>query len=168
MWHIEEIIRSMNLDIETIDEKIISAFDLNQVAREEIRDWYKTLITEMRKQGIHEKGHLAELSELLIELTYLHHSLLTLYQDKDYQQLLAAAQPSIDELKKKGMGPAKNDIETAMNGLFGVLVLKLKKREVSQATQDAIKNISAMMAHLAKQYHRMKEGKLDLPKVMGN
>jgi len=25
-----------------------------------------------------------------------------------------------------------------------------------------------MMAHLAKQYHRMKEGTLSLPKVMGN
>ena len=91
-----------------------------------------------------------------------------LKQDKEYQELVKQAQPNIEELKKKAMKQSRFEIETAMNGLFGVLVLKLNKKQISEATQDAVKTISKMMAHLAKQYHRMKEDTLSLPKVMGN
>ena len=168
MWHIEELIRSMNLDIETIDRNVIDAFEVNDESKQEIRRWYEVLISEMRSQGIIEQGHFSELNEYLMELTYLHQSLLTVYQDKEYQVLVKQAQPNIEELKKKAMKQSRFEIETAMNGLFGVLVLKLNKRQISEATQDAIKTISKMMAHLAKQYQRMKEGTLSLPKVMGN
>jgi len=168
MWHIEELIRSMNLDIETIDRNVIDAFEVNDESKQEIRRWYEVLISEMRSQGIIEQGHFSELNEYLMELTYLHQSLLTVYQDKEYQVLVKQAQPNIEELKKKAMKQSRFEIETAMNGLFGVLVLKLNKRQISESTQDAIKTISKMMAHLAKQYHRMKEGTLSLPKVMGN
>ncbi len=168
MWHIEELIRSLNFDVKLVETQIIASFELNDEAKQQVRDWYAGLINQMKQQGIQEKGHLAELRELMVELTYLHQSLLTLYQDKKYQRLVGSAQPNIEALKKKSMGQQQNDIETAMNGLFGVLVLKLKKRDVSEATQEAMKTISAMMAHLAKQYHNMKEGKLNLPKVMGN
>jgi hypothetical protein len=168
MWHIEELIRSLNFDMALIEQQVVHAFNLNEEAKQQVRDWYIGLIHQMKQQGIQEKGHLAELNELVVELTYLHQSLLTLYQDKKYQQLVGTAQANLEELKKKSMGQQQNDIETAMNGLFGVLILKLKQREVSEATQEAMKTVSAMMAHLAKQYHNMKEGKLNLPKVMGN
>lgn len=168
MWHIEELIRSLNFDMELIDAQVISAFGLNEASKEQVRNWYRQLIKEMKQQGIQDKGHMAELNELMVELTYLHQSLLTLYQDKQYQHLVASAQSNIEALKKKSLGKPSNEIETAMNGLFGVLVLKLKKKEVSEATQSAMKTISSMMAHLAKQYHNMKAGKLSLPKVMGN
>ena len=168
MWHIEELIRSFNLDIKAIETGVIQGFKLNPAAHEEVLAWYEDLILQMREQKITERGHLEELNEIMMELLYLHQSLLTVYQDKAYQQLLAEAHPNLDELKKKSMGQSRSDIETAMNGLFGVLVLKLNKRQVSEATQDAIKSISHMMAHLSRQYHRMKEGNLSLPKVMGN
>lgn len=168
MWHIEELIRSMNFDMATIEEKVLSAFQLNNEALAEVRAWYAGLIREMREQGIVEKGHLEELNEIMMELTYLHQSLLTVYQDKAYQQLVKEAHPNIEELKRKAFTKNRFEIETAMNGLFGVLVLKLKQRQVSEATQEAVKTISKMMAHLAKQYHKMKMGTLSLPKVMGN
>lgn len=168
MWHIEELMRSLNLDKEAIEEKLVSTSQLNQEGKNQLREWYQSLIQDMKKQGIQEKGHLVELNEIMVELTYLHQSLLTLYQDTQYQTLVAAAQPNIETLKQKGMGGHRSEIETAMNGLFGVLVLKLKKRNISEATQSAVKTISAMMAHLAKQYNNMKAGNLSLPKVMGN
>jgi phosphoenolpyruvate carboxylase len=168
MWHIEELMRSFNLDLDAIAAGVIDGFNLNQEARTEMLGWYASLIQQMRRQGITESGHLEELNEIMMELIYLHQSLLTVYQDREYQELLATAHPNLDELKKKSMGKARNEVETAMNGLFGVLVLKLNKRQLSDATQDAIKSISQLMAHLAKQYHRMKEGSLSLPKVMGN
>ena len=168
MWHIEELIRSMNLDIEAIQRNVIEAFEVSDESKAEIRAWYEDLIKEMRSQGIVEQGHFSELTEYMMELTYLHQSLLTVYQDTEYQELAKLAQPNIEELKKKAMKQPRFEIETAMNGLFGVLVLKLNKKQISEATQDAVKTISKMIAHLAKQYQKMKEGTLTLPKVMGN
>lgn len=71
-------------------------------------------------------------------------------------------------MKEKSDGRPRTEIEIAMNGLFGVLVLKLKKKQISESTQEAIAAISTMMASLAKYYKRMKEGTLSFPKVMEN
>lgn len=168
MWHIEELIRSLNFSMDEIEASVISSFNLKEEGKVELRRWYEGLINKMSEEGIRETGHLEELNEIMAEIHYLHHSLMTLYQDKEYQALVAEAMPSIDTLRSKSDGRSRTDVEVAMNGLFGVLVLKLKKRQVSEATQEAVKSISKMMACLARLYNRMKEGNLNLPKVMEN
>ncbi len=168
VWHIEELIRSFNFDIEEIEVNVMQKFNLNEAAHDEMKRWYQGLIQQMTEQDIREKGHLSELNELMTEIQYLHHSLMTVYQDKEYQTLAAQAAPSIETLKSKGDGRHRTDIEVAMNGLFGVLVLKLRKRQVSEETQEAIKSISTMMATLANHYKSMKNGTLSFPKVMEN
>ena len=168
MWHIEELIRSFNLDMRNIEANVISAFKLEEDALNQVRSWYTELIKQMEDEGIRERGHLSDLRELMTELVYLHQSLMTVYQDKAYQSLVAEAQPNIEAVKEKTFNKNRTEIEFAMEALFGVLVLKLKKKQVSEATQEAVKSISRMMAHLAKQYHAMKAGNLNLPKVMEN
>ncbi len=168
MWHIEELIRTFNFEIDEVKHNVISKFHLNSEAEEEMLRWYRGLINKMTEEGIREAGHLSELVEVMTEIQYLHHSLMTVYQEKSYQDLVAEAMKSIDALKSKSDGRQRTDIEVAMNGLFGVLLLKLKKRQVSEETQDAIKAISVMMATLAKHYNSMKQGTLSFPKVMDN
>ncbi|GAB4378122.1 MAG: hypothetical protein Kow0075_07650 [Salibacteraceae bacterium] len=168
MWHIEELIRSFNFSIEEIDKHVIQSFGLDADKKEQLRNWYSDLIKKMTEQGIRNEGHLLELKEIMNEIQYLHHSLLTVFQDKDYQRLVAEAMPGIEALKSKSDGRPQTDIEVAMNGLFGVLVLKLKKKQVSASTQEAVKAISAMMAALAGFYKKMKSGSLSFPRVMEN
>lgn len=158
----------MSLNMNFIEKSVIDGFPLPEEQKDELRGWYQGLINKMEDERLQEKGHLSELNEIMVELTYLHQSLLTLYQDNIYQKLVSEAQPSLDELKQKTQGKSKTEVETAMNGLFGVLILKLRKEEVSDATQEAVKSISKMMAHLAGQYHKMKTGELALPKVQEN
>lgn len=168
MWHIEELIRSFNFEIEAIKNGLIDGFGLEEGPRNELIRWYEGLIHQMSEEGIRDSGHLQELHEIMAEIQYLHHSLMTIYQDKAYQNQVAQAIPSIDILKEKSDGRPRTEIEIAMNGLFGVLVLKLRKKQISESTQEAIASISAMMASLAKYYKRMKEGSLSFPKVMEN
>jgi len=168
MWHIEELIRSFNFNIEDIKENVIDSFKLNPEAESEMVRWYEGLIDQMATEGIRDQGHLAELGEVMSEIQYLHHSMLTVYQDKEYKALINDATPGLDALKSKSDGRPRTDIEVAMNGLFGVLLLKLKKRQVSDTTQEAIQSISKMMACLARHYKSMKEGTLSFPKVMEN
>ena len=168
MWHIEEMIRSLNHDINEIEHKVIVSFNLDNKKNAEMIQWYVDLIDQMKEERIKEKGHFEELNEILAELSYLHTSLLTVYRDTEYQTLLATAQDDLEALKGKSGKKNSSDIELSMNALFGVLVLKLKGKKVSEATQMAVKSISKMMAHLAAQYRKMKEGTLELPTEMSN
>jgi hypothetical protein len=168
MWHVEELLRSFNFELEEIKAHVIESFNLSDDAKVQLTRWYEGLIQDMSDQRIRDRGHLEELNEIISEIQYLHHSLLTVYQDKQYQQLVADAMPSIEALKSKSDGRNRTDIEVALNGLFGVLVLKLKNKQVSESTQDAVKAISLMMACLARHYKSMKEGTLSFPRVMEN
>lgn len=163
MWHIEELIRSLNFDLNEIEHKVVVDFNLDNKRNKEMMAWYQGLIDLMGEQRIKEKGHMEELNEIMTELTFLHTSLLTVYKDKDYEQLVAAAQDDIEALRAKSGNSKKHDIELAMNAMFGVLVLKLKRKKVSEATQQAVLSMTKMMGHLGKQYHRMKAGTLEAP-----
>lgn len=168
MWHIEELIRSLNFDLSEIEANVIAPFGLNETAGAKLRNWYADLIDRMTEERLRETGHLEELREMMAELHYLHHSLLTLYQDSHYIELAHKAMPAIEDLRARSNSKFVTDIDLAMNGLFGVLVLKLKKRQVSPATQEAVSQISQMMGHLAVQFKKMKAGELTLPKILEN
>lgn len=168
MWHVEELVRSMELDIKRIEEDIVNKFELPESVHGEFVAWYIDIISRMKSEEIEKRGHLEELKEIVSELQYLHHSLVTVFQDKTYQGLFAKSQPNIETVKERAQGHAKGEIDAAMQALFGVLLLKLQNKGVSHATQEAIKSISDMMAYLAKKYHEMKSGKLQFPKVMEN
>lgn len=57
--------------------------------------------------------------------------------------------PYIVELRSKaGQNPA-GEIETCFNALYGMLMLRLAGKDVSQSTNDAVKQISKFLAILA-------------------
>lgn len=163
MFNIEGMIRTLNFDLNEIEPALIAQYDVDEVKTEEIRNWYSNLISEMRSSGIIEKGHLEELHEIITELNLLHSTLLTIYQDDQYKALNEKANEAITDLieksGKKNIGP----IEAAINGLYGLLVLRMSNKQVSPATEAAFTNISELLAVLAYRYNEMKAGSLDLP-----
>ena len=54
------------------------------------------------------------------------------------------------------------ELETCFDALYGVLMLKLQKKEISEGTAKAMKSISDLLAMLADYYIKDKEGDLDL------
>lgn len=59
MWQIEDLIRAFNLNIDTINERIISNYPVKDEAeRKSLYEWYESLIEMMRLENIQEKGHL--------------------------------------------------------------------------------------------------------------
>lgn len=168
MWQIEDLIRSCKFDIGIIQDSIIDRYDASKQAKKEIKEWYKGLIKAMKKQRIEEKGHLSAIKELITELSFLHSSLLNIYYDKDYIRLHRLAANNIAELQKRSGGESTNDITTCLNGLYGMLLLKLQKKEVSKETSEAIATFSQMLGLLSKRYREIKEGKFELPENMKN
>jgi hypothetical protein len=158
MFQIEDIIRAHKFDLDRIDTNIISRFELDYNTRREMREWYKSLIGMMNDNQLQEKGHIPLLQGLIREISDLHLNLLNNDNEKEYRELYDHARPAIEELKGKSGDPDSGDIEVSLNGLYGLLLLKLQKKTVNPETEKAFGHISRLMAHLSQHFHAIEEG----------
>ena len=162
MWQIEDLIRSFNLDISLIQDKIISQFQLKDEAeKKEMLQWYEGLIEQMKQEGIVKKGHWQFLKNLVNELYDLHLYLIK-KKNAQYLQYYSWAKSHLEELQKLSKGTADNEIEAGLNGLYGFLLLKLQKREITPTTQNSIQAISQMMAFLNNTYLKIENGEMEI------
>ena len=168
MWQIEDLVRFNEFDIDKIYDVIIDKFETTPEMKAEIKLWYENIIKNMLKQGIAEKGHLAEVNTRLEELNNLHNSLLTTVQDKTYQEQYIKTKTNITEFIQKTDKQINNEVQACLVGLYGFLVLKLKREKISEATQQAIQSFSAMMALLTDRYNKLQKGELKFSKAFSN
>ena len=70
--------------------------------------------------------------------------------------------PYIVELRAKSQGGQVGEIETCFNALYGILMLRLQKREIGDDTLKAMKDITAFMTVLSEKYRLDKAGELEL------
>ncbi|MFA7044560.1 MAG: DUF4924 family protein [Bacteroidales bacterium] len=162
MWQIEDIIRACNLDIERIQKYIIDGYDQPENIKQEIREWYESLIEMMKQEGVTEHGHIQLNKNVIIELTDLHNNLLNSPKESFYSMSYYKVLPLIVELRAKPGGSEIGEIETCMNAMYGLLMLRLQKKEVTKETQAATKLISEFLCLLSGKYKEDKEKGLDL------
>jgi hypothetical protein len=152
MWHIEDQIRAFGLDIDNIQAHVIDAYQQPDSVKATIRTWYESLIEMMRLEGVTEKGHLQLNTNVIIELEDLHHRLLATPRETFYSMAYYNALPLIVELRAKAGNQAVDEIETCLNLLYGLLLLRLKQQTVSEGTQAAAVKISEWLRLLAIKY----------------
>lgn len=162
MWQIEDIIRANKLDIDIIDKQIISGFDQPQDVKNEIREWYESLIDMMRREDVVEKGHLIVNKNVISELTELHNRLLKSAQETEYTEAYYKTLPFIVELRSKTQDKNTPELETCLAALYGFLLMRLQKKDISGETQSALSQISSFLRLLSLKYKEYKTGKLDI------
>ena len=69
--------------------------------------------------------------------------------------------PFIVELRHKNRHTDEPELETCFEALYGVLLLRLQKKEVSPATAKAMESISGFISLLASYYNKERNGELD-------
>ena len=106
-------------------------------------------------------GHLSRINEIMVELSYLHNTLLNLANDPKYKTVFEAASPFIDEFKQRSDLKDKNYIEIAFHALYMKLLLRLQKKDITQESEEAFDAMRMMLAYLSRAYHKMKSGDLD-------
>ncbi len=158
MWHLEDMIRACKFSIELIRPNLIEPQSKDPQVLQKIEDWYLDFMKKMRQEGIEEKGHLGELNDILIELLYLHNSLLNITKDKTYEKLFLEAQPAIKEFSSKANSSALNPVEVCLNGQYAKLLLKIQKKNISPGTEEAFAHFRKVLAYLALRYKEMKTG----------
>ena len=154
MWQIEDIIRAYGLDIDQIQKHIIDSYDLPEEQKKSMRDWYESLIDMMHSEGVEKKGHLQLNKNVLIDLKST--------REPFYGAAFFKTLPYIVELRAKSGEGKTGELETCFNALYGVLLLRLQKKEIQSDTLKAIQQISTFLSILAEKYKQEKAGELEL------
>lgn len=150
MWQIEDIIRANGLDIDRIKTNVIDRYKgLSDEQRRQMTEWYESLIDMMRREGIAEKGHLQLNRNVIVQLVDLHQALLRDPQFAEYTAEFYRTLPYIVELRAKSGDERPGEIEACFNALYGMLMLRLQGKEISEPTRQAIAQISKFIALLA-------------------
>lgn len=160
MWQIEDLIRANALDIDSINHNIISKYNLSQEQHRQMVEWYESLIDMMRRENVTKTGHLQLNKNVIIQLEDLHNNILKDSRFAEYTAEFYKTLPYIVELRAKAQENKVGEIETCFTALYGLLLLKLQKRELSMDTTNALKQISHFIAALAHYYKLDSEDKL--------
>ena len=160
MWQVEDMIRANGCDLDRVEQNIIVRYPGED--RPALREWYGNLITMMREEDVCGQGHLQINKNIIINLTDLHNALLSFPKFPFYNAAYFKALPFIVELRSKSGKKEEPELETCFEALYGVMLLRLQKKEVSEGTTKAIESISSFLSMLANYYDKEKKGELEL------
>ena len=158
MWQVEDMIRANGCDLEQVEEKIISRFPAE--GRMALKEWYGNLITMMYEEDVRERGHLQINRNVLQNLIELNSQLLASPRFPFYTAAYFKALPFIVELRSKNGKKEEPELETCFEALYGVMLLRLQKKEITPGTARAIEVISNFLSMLANYYEKDKQGEL--------
>lgn len=163
MWQVEDLIRANGCQLERICQNIISHYpSLTDEQREELKQWYEDLIEMMRREGVMQQGHLQINKNVITWLTDLHLQLLASSKFPYYNAAYYKALPFIVELRAKGANKEEPELETCFEALYGILLLRLQKKEISEETKRAQEAITSLLSMLSTYYIEDKKGELEL------
>ncbi len=161
MWQTEDLIRAFQFDIDAIKGQYLSKFSsLSSGQMEKEVEWFTDLIRMMREENVSKTGHLQINKNIIAELSDLHSELVSSEKFPYYRAAYLDALPLIIELRKKNGDSHSNEIETCFNFLYGIVLLRMQGKTISQDTEEGKKTISAYISMLAGLYHKNKQNPL--------
>lgn len=160
MWQEEDLIRANHCRIEDIEKNVISRYPLD--IQTDMREWYGNLITMMEEEGIKALGHLQINKNIIINLTDLHNRLIGSPKFPFYSAAYFKALPFIVELRNKNEKKDEPELETCFEALYGIFLLRLQKKSISEGTLKAVEAISSFLSMLANYYEKDNKGELKI------
>ena len=166
MWQIEDTIRAYGCSLTRI--------------RKEYIDQFGDLVRMMNQEGCRDGGHLQINKVVMQDLTELHAELLQSSKFPFYSAEYYRVLPFIVELRGKAKRTAdkmartnderlkgvasqlgESEIETCFDFLYGVMMLRLQKKEITPETARALKEITTFIGMLSDYYIKDKTEGLD-------
>ena len=157
MWQVEDTIRAFDCSLSRIRREYLSRFDLDDEQMEDEVDWYGNLIRMMNEEGCRQTGHLQINRVTLQTLSELHAQLLASPKFPFYSSAYYKVLPFIVELRNRGSKKEEHEVETCLNALYGVMMLRLQKRDITTNTEHAAKEIANFVGLLADYYKKDRE-----------
>lgn len=158
MYQVEDVIRAYRFDVEKIMNEFIRPQLPDASFLDQYRIWYEGLVREMQSERITESGHLMQLQEIVVELSYLHNTLLNITNDEKYRTLVNTASEFIEDFRNHSNLKDRNQVEICLHAMYMKLLLRLQKKEISAETEDAFDAMRVLLAYLSRSYKDMKYG----------
>ena len=151
MWQMEDLIRAYGCSLARIKREYINWFDFTDEQKEEETDWFGNLIRMMNEEGKRENGHLQINQVMLQDLMDLHLELLQSQKFPFYNSEYFKVLPYIVELRQKGDRDV-SEIETCLDALYGIMLLKMQGKEITAETEHAVQEITTFIGMLSDYY----------------
>ncbi len=158
MFHLEDMMRALDLDEKKIDIFISGAYP--EETRAEAGEWYKNISEMMKYEGVQEKGHIhiiinqiRDLEEFLLKLKN--------NNDTDFDKTYSVVSPVFDEIRSRNSPESLSVAEMALNIMYWFMAQKLAGNKVSDMQTEQIRNISAFMAVLSSRFNQYENGKYE-------
>ena len=161
MWQVEDTIRAFDCSLTRIRREYIDRFDYDEEQKEEEIDWFGNLIRMMNTEGCRQQGHLQINKVTLQMMSDLHQQLLSSSKYPFYNAEYYKVLPFIVELRNRGANKEEGEVETCLNLLYGVMMLRLQKKEITPNTEHALKEVSTFIGMLSDYYKKDKEEPLE-------
>ncbi|MCQ2192380.1 MAG: DUF4924 family protein [Paludibacteraceae bacterium] len=163
MWQVEDLIRACQFNIEIIQNNIINQFGQSDEVKGQMKTWYSDLISMMQEEQVMQKGHVQIVRNIVDDMDELHLALLKSPKHVDYNVMFFNVLPCLAEFRQKSSAPAEvSDVELALNMMYEILLLRLQKREISEGTQAAVKQVSRFLAVLSDLYKKDENDELEM------
>ena len=160
MWQMEDLIRAYGCSLARIRREYIDRFDYTDEQKDEETDWFGNLIRMMNEEGRRQEGHLQINKIIVKDLADLHNQLMLSGKFPFYNAEYYKVLPFIVELRNKGDKDV-NEIENCLDALYGVMLLRLQQKPVSDATESAIREITTFIGMLSDYYIKDRTEGLD-------
>ena len=163
MWQVEDLMRAFGLDIDRVCEGYLVRFgDLNAEQRSELTQWYDDIISMMRGEKITESGHLQICRNVIINLAELHGRLMGSQKFPYYHAAYHKALPLIVEFRSRQQTEDGHpELESCFELFYGVMLLKMRGRDISADTRQAVETISTFLGMLSDYYQKDRQQALE-------
>ena len=157
VWQMEDLVRAVGLDLGGLRNHLSSAYAGDRLEAELV--WFGELIRALRSENKTGSGHVSSLDEVMIELTYLHQTLLNVLKDEEYRSAVEKAKPHIAAMAERG-AEQRTELDAMLVALYGWLVLRMGGKSVYPETEESLAVIRDWANLLGGRYIRMRAGAL--------
>lgn len=174
MWQVEDLLRLYGCDIDRVEAEYLSRFHVTPELQGEMRQWYADLCDMMRAEQKMQHGHLQICENVVIGLADLNQALLDSEKFPYYKQMYYKVLPYVVELRAKRREATsateaaddskgtESELTLLFEFLYGIMLLRLQKKEVSEDTMRAASDITAFLGQLSDYWKADKRGELKL------
>lgn len=127
-------------------EDYLRAFPQQADANPELKE----IAEMMHAEGIMDRGHLQLAENALSELEDLSRELAE--DDATYRAAVMRLNPQLNLLKAKTDDPTMSDMRACFVLLYQIMLLRLKKQEISQETEATVQQVSSLVRFLCRAY----------------
>jgi hypothetical protein len=158
MYQMEDLLRAYQFNLDDVRQYVISHYPVSASEKEETAAWFADLVFEMKKAKVEESGHLPQTQGLVDQLASIHWSLLK--TDSQYFGLYQNAKPHLIRLiLEAGEKAPKHEIQMGINAIYGLLLARLRSREVPADILEATDTFGDLLSYLNWAFFHQEEAK---------